>query len=369
MKLSGKRILLISDQSWDHIKLSKHHYAMELAKLGNEVYYLRPPNKNRKYVKFVNTKITKNLYVIENSLFLPYKLKFHFPFLFNLLMSYQVKKINKHCGKIDIIWSFSILYTDLKKFNADLRIYHLMDMLHDKEFTKTGNSSDFIFGVTKSIISKFDHKNKFLINHGLSHIFLKNEYNPPKPTHNPINVGYCGNLNVESLDRKLILTLVEKNPSISFHFIGPNSPNDSSVDFINQLKSSVNVTFYGKLSPEEISKIYIDIDAFILCYDKNSTFSQNRNASSNSHKLLEYISTGKVVISTNMSSYQSNEGIIEMLEDSSNENYLKLFNQVINNLSFYNSKEKYNKRFKFAEQNSYKNRIKEIEKIITNIEY
>ena len=42
--LRNKTILIISPQPWDHIAISKHHYANELAARNNTVYFLEPPN-------------------------------------------------------------------------------------------------------------------------------------------------------------------------------------------------------------------------------------------------------------------------------------------------------------------------------------
>ena len=41
--LTKKNILLISPEPWGINRVSKHHYATELAKRGNNVYYLNPP--------------------------------------------------------------------------------------------------------------------------------------------------------------------------------------------------------------------------------------------------------------------------------------------------------------------------------------
>ena len=44
--LRNKTILIISPQAWGKMFLSKHHYAIELAKRGNAVYFLNPPGEN-----------------------------------------------------------------------------------------------------------------------------------------------------------------------------------------------------------------------------------------------------------------------------------------------------------------------------------
>jgi len=44
--LSDKLILILTPQSWGNMLLAKHHYAIELAKSGNRVYFLNPPDNN-----------------------------------------------------------------------------------------------------------------------------------------------------------------------------------------------------------------------------------------------------------------------------------------------------------------------------------
>ena len=46
--LKNKNILLISPEAWEHIFVSKHHYATHLATLGNKVFFLDPPNNQNK---------------------------------------------------------------------------------------------------------------------------------------------------------------------------------------------------------------------------------------------------------------------------------------------------------------------------------
>jgi hypothetical protein len=43
--LKNKTILVISPNNWGTMHISKHHYAIELARLGNSVYFLNPPNQ------------------------------------------------------------------------------------------------------------------------------------------------------------------------------------------------------------------------------------------------------------------------------------------------------------------------------------
>src|ERR1700761_9590989 len=111
--LSGKTILIVSPQSWGKMFVSKHHYAIGLAKQGATVYFLNPPDQENRQPKGAIT-ISKseeqdNLYFIEHRLSFPYNIKFHFIALFHWLMRAHVKKILKKIGRpIDIVWSFDL---------------------------------------------------------------------------------------------------------------------------------------------------------------------------------------------------------------------------------------------------------------------
>ena len=70
MQLTNKTILVISPQAWGQMYLSKHHYALTLAQLGNTVYFLNPPKQgnygSKEQVKIVSLK--ENLYIIEHTI-------------------------------------------------------------------------------------------------------------------------------------------------------------------------------------------------------------------------------------------------------------------------------------------------------------
>ena len=45
MELRNKTIFIISPQRWDGLRISKHHYALELSSRDNQVYFLEPVKK------------------------------------------------------------------------------------------------------------------------------------------------------------------------------------------------------------------------------------------------------------------------------------------------------------------------------------
>ena len=47
MKLTDKVIFIISYENWGRMLMSKHHYAIELGKAGNKVYFINHPDKRQ----------------------------------------------------------------------------------------------------------------------------------------------------------------------------------------------------------------------------------------------------------------------------------------------------------------------------------
>src|SRR5579862_3671957 len=96
--LAGKTILVISPQAWGDMLISKHHYALELARRGNQVYFLNPPDNDHwnlkgpdKRIQIRVSKVNPNLYLVDQLLYFPYLLKYHARGLYNLLIKRQIR--------------------------------------------------------------------------------------------------------------------------------------------------------------------------------------------------------------------------------------------------------------------------------------
>src|SRR5450755_3125876 len=70
MPLKNKTILIISPQAWGQMYISKHHYAITLAKLGNTVYFLNPPElenaKQAREIEISKSYTHHNLFLIDH---------------------------------------------------------------------------------------------------------------------------------------------------------------------------------------------------------------------------------------------------------------------------------------------------------------
>ena len=93
-------IFIISPQPWGGFRVSKHHYAIELAKLGHEVYFIEPPTRtgNPGSIKLTPTAVPR-ITTLSYRPWFPYGLKFHCRPLFDWLMRRQAHKIVAAIGK------------------------------------------------------------------------------------------------------------------------------------------------------------------------------------------------------------------------------------------------------------------------------
>lgn len=372
----NKTILILSPQSWGKMHISKHHYAAELAKAGSKVYFLNPPCKNvRKNIEI--TELNKTLYSVKYKPFFPFKVRFHSRKTFDFLIKLQIKKILKKINtNFDVLWSFETnLFSDLSLFKAKLNIFHPVDMISGKYQQKIIKSSDVIFSVSDAILNKCKNYNvnkpMFFINHGLSEKYVNNIHKNITNTKNKANICYIGNLRIASLDTITFEKIIEENPNIIFSFFGAYKIDESNVGgsgsennnkFITFLENKKNVVLKGPLSPSDIVKQLNDYNVFIVLLD----ISKDENKGSNSHKILEYLSTGKVIVSNYISTYSDKRNLIEMVDEIHNERLPALFKKVINNLEYYNKPELQQNRINFALDNTYEKQIKRIEKIISD---
>src|SRR5579871_1976952 len=177
--LCNKTILLISPQLWGNMFISKHHYAIELAKRGNTVFFLNPPDNHKfslsgksKRIKIEQSKEHADLYLISHQLYFPYLLKFHIKPVFDLLMKKHVGDILKSIKKkVDIIWSFDLGNLYLLDFfgRKPYKIFHPVDEPMDTNAIASAKGSDIIFSVTNEILEKYTAFDvpKHFINHGV----------------------------------------------------------------------------------------------------------------------------------------------------------------------------------------------------------
>lgn len=366
----NKTILILSPEDWGTNLLSKHLYAQELSK-DNMVYFLHtcPHPSQKKYIETVS--ISKNLTCIHLKSVV--RGIFKLPsFYIDLQNNFIIKKILHEIAQpINVIWSFDqAKFQNLKQFKANVSIFHPVDYIVKEAIflTKIANSADVVFSVSPAILNKINTTTpKHFINHGIDEIFLIENKSFEKPNYiktDTINVGYVGNLQMKLIDYENLLKTVRENPTIQFVFIGPDKKSNlggaTKFNELDTLKSFQNTYFTGELSKNELIKILPFFDVFWLCYNHKKYLIEV----SNSHKILEYLSTGKVVVSNYISTYK-NETILEMVMD--NNLLVEKLKEVSSQIVQYNSIKKQQQRINFTKENTYKKQLERIEILINSL--
>jgi len=379
LPLNNKTILILSPQNWGKMFLSKHHYAIELARRGNKVYFLNPPETGdtdlQSSVLITPAAGVDNLFLIRHKLWFPYILKFHVLPLFHAGMKWHTRSILKAIGRpVDIIWSFDLgnLYPMRFFREVSLKIFHPVDEPLNAVAIKSAEGADIIFSVTGEILEKYRafQVPRVIINHGITDDFLlpaSDEY----AVGNPVRVGLSGNLVRPDIDRQTLLQIISENAGIVFEFWGSYTFNQSNIggsddrstgDFIATLRSRPNVVLHGAVGTKSLAEQMRLMDAFLICYDIN----KDQSKGTNYHKIMEYLSTGKVIISNNVTTYKDMPLLLQMTEERDNNGKLpSLFKEVIGELRAHNSVANQQARIAFARDNMYGKQLERIAGYIT----
>jgi len=350
------QILIISPESWYTDFASKYHYSKTLANRGYKVYFLNPPQNN---LKNITIKKEENVFIVESSQ-VAKGLKYYPKKIRNYLESKWLSKLeNKIGSKFTTIWLFeNSRFYDMKFAEDRLKIYHQMDYNQNFNLKQAVKSSDISFCVNdiiKNILSKYSNK-VYKIEHGVaspSKDIPLSEESKQKFLLNKINAIYVGDLVTEDMDIDILLEIIEKFPFISFHFVGTY---DKYGKLYKASKTYKNIILWGRVKSEMILPLLKKSDVTLLAYKVNTKEEKLQNT--NSHKLMEYFLSGKVIVSTYLSDQEKNKHLIEMVRESNE--FVNKFTEIVNNLNYYNSQEKQIKRIQYAKDRSYSRRLDKI---------
>lgn len=373
MEQNGKNILIISPEIWGSSKLSKHHYAIAFAERGFNVYFMSP---NTSYIQKSDEPCPEHdniqLIYFPISKSLDY-LRFHFRPSYNFILKNKIRRWVNNLPDFEYLISFDCngVFTDLSNFKGEKTIFFPADQVNER-YRKEYAGFDYLVSISPIILDAFpDVKNKTLLHHGLSSNFIiENKNSEFHQTKKPERVAYVGNLLIGPiLDKEKLITIIKTNPQIEFHFYGAyenrlnNLGADASrdtIEFVDFLKNAENCALHGAVSSNVLSKELQNQDAFLICYDYNF----DKNKCSNSHKIMEYLATGKPIISTRISMYDELD-LFSMLDTFDNSDFPEFFKSQIKNWDAINTPETFNERKRFAFENSYTFKVENLLSILS----
>jgi hypothetical protein len=307
------RVLIISPQHWGIMHVSKHHYAIELAKLGHEVYFLEPLEPTWKIgsTRFFQKELQyPNLKVLSHTILAPYNLKFHSKVFFDLFMKHHIQKMEKQIGHFDLVWSFDL--TDaipLKYFNANRKIFFAADWPPNKDAIGAAESADLLVSVAQEILDQYPKKHKkLLVSHGVAQCFIDAGKIPFVKSDEQFRIGMSGNFLRPDIDRPVLLDIIRSFPDILFECFGAYESKNSNlggandqdtITFIEALKTAPNVILHAMVNPEKLAVELRRMDAFLICYD----LGKDQSRGTNYHKVSEYLVYGRPIVSNYISAY------------------------------------------------------------------
>lgn len=265
------------------------------------------------------------------------------------------------CGTtFDIVWSFdNSVFLNLSFLdNSVLKIAHIVDITQDFNFPELAASSDICFGVSAPIVSRLRKSNakSFHLHHG----FAQRE-NGEEPFfekgNTALHAGYVGNLDLKYVDWPLFEEVISLNRDVTFYFAGPLSKSNPAIMSIRKYS---NVKLTGKIETSGVPGFLLKMDILLLLY-RVAEFPKQLT---NSHKVMEYLGSGKVIVSSWLDDYQECSGLIEMTR--SREEVPALFRMVKTGINQFNSTARIEERKTFAREHTYDRQIERIEEIIDN---
>jgi len=165
-----------------------------------------------------------------------------------------------------------------------------------------------------------------------------------------INAAYIGNLEMKYLDIELLVSVVKNFPQVIFHFVGTCTKKEALYSACEGLDNAI---WWGRVDSSVIPAILNNVDLLLLTYQAAHYHDQ-----ASPHKVMEYLSSGKVTVATYTDEYKDKRELLEMVDD--NRDYLSKFNDVIKNLVDYNSAEKQNQRKNFAKEHTYSKQLNKV---------
>lgn len=355
-----RTIYLISPQPWEGFNVSKHHYGRTLAEMGHKVFFIESavtsPGWGR--VEIADTECS-NIKTVRYAGYLFRWLRFRMRHLYDAFGAFKVRQLVRAIGvRPDIVWDFDNLFQfrSLTLFDPVVKIFHPVDPLIAGWSATKGQDIHFALAEEFTEGIDPDRTPTLFVPHGLNPThaaYARKVIRAPeafRPTGCRPTIGYVGNLAAQGIDWPMIERLVRENPEAMFRLIGPTEglAEPQYGENIARIKLMPNCEMPGLIPADKVVEQAKDVDLWLVCYD----IGRRPEAAINTHKVLEYLATGKAVLSNYIAAYKGN-GLLHMPETHSNEDMPTILAKVLAASEQTNSADEMVSRATFALGHSY----------------
>ncbi len=311
MELRGKRILLFSPEPWQGLHMSKHHLAQALAKRGNTVYFVDPPrpgNKGFVCERIGDVQVVRYRHWLRGVNRMPLWVN---RWYYKRLVQDLAKRTG---GPFDILWNFDTSRMQSFPEGVGKKLLHLAD--YDILYIGQGliPSADIIFTTCQVVADEVAPRaaaRVINIGHALDARWLKDiDALAQREPHGPKNVVFMGQLAITYNDWEGFHRTASSHPHLLFTFIGPFDPGFPE-PFFHTLRALPNVHFTGLKSKDELVPIVREADILLFGF-RSGTRAKER---ANPHKVLEYLSTGNVIVGSYTMEYADRQDLFLMAEE------------------------------------------------------
>jgi glycosyltransferase involved in cell wall biosynthesis len=242
----------------------------------------------------------------------------------------------------------------------------MVDERNDFNLSVIASTADICLAVTSSMVSRLSVHNRrsYFVEHG--HVPGSDVHVALPAGKNKIRALYAGNLRMQFLDWELIGKVVRSFPDMDFYFVGSTgggnmNPGDWPVHpEMLRLHEYPNVILTGEVDYATLNSFMQQSDILMLMYDAK----RFPDEVANSHKILSYLSSGKVVVATYTREYDG-MGLLEMATDQ--ESYMSILKEVADNKDAYNNPALMSKRMSYANEHTYMKQLTRIEELISKV--
>lgn len=337
-------IFITSNEPWGDVWYSKQHYANELAKLGNNVYFINAPLKwkasNLFNTEFRTKKIDTNLTLVEYNN--PFPLRFFKRFFLKLndsIIGKKLKNLIKNDKNKILWWQFDpFRFVNIPAIPTSKRLYHVVDPYqHIWSDAIIAKKADLIVVVSRFYKKRYNHLNRktICIPHGISQNELSiddKKLNLIKKEIGSDYIIFVGTINPD-VNIKLIEKIALEIPNTKIIIIGPVVNSKGSNIDLKSLKKTNNIIHLGAINANLLKEYVKLASVTIVPYNVNKSLNVHRTPL----KILNYIAQSKIIITTlNYEIEQLNNVLIYKTENS--EEFIALIKNALNNQLHFDQK-------------------------------